>query len=197
MEIRMNSKRLYYTCSGLLVLLSIGSIASAYFGYNTLVAKSKTLTGLKVTSSSFEEQERSLIKAKSDISEYRQLQQVAESIVPQEKDQARTVRELVALAEASNIKISGLSFPTSTLGSEKSTTTGPTQLKKVEGIPGLSQLEITVSSDTAARFETIIDFLARLENNRRTSAISSISITPEQDSGLLKFNFSVQVYIKQ
>ncbi len=194
----MNSKRLYQLFVVGLVLLLVGSVASAYFGQKLLSEKSTQLTNLKVKIAALELQERSLIQAKTEIEQYSLLESVAKSIVPQEKDQARTIRELVSLAGASGVTISGISFPSSELGDAKSKTQdqSKTQLDKVEGIPGLSQLELTVSIDKGVEFPTIINFLERLENNRRTSAISSVQINPDGDiTGSFQLGLTVLVYI--
>ncbi len=197
----MNSKRLFIVLVLSICLLSIASIASAYYGYQMLSDKTLELNDLKVKTSALEAQERSLIKAKEEIQQYALLEEVAKSIVPQEKDQARTVRELVAIADESGVNISGISFPTSNLGNAKpGATETVTQLKKVDGIPELQQLEIAVTIDNQIDYPTLLNFLDRLEKNRRTSAISSIIITPTLDEPtnqyLLQVSITLQVYIK-
>lgn len=197
----MSSKRFFQILVGVIVLLAGVSIASVYYGQKMLAQKSTELDDLKVKTAALEQQERSLIQAKKEIEEYSLLETVAKSIVPQEKDQARTVREVVAIAEETGIIINNIAFPSSELGDEK-TTTDPnkTQLEKVEGIPGLSKLVLTIAADqVSSDFPTIIEFLERLEQNRRTSAISSVIITPEGGSeslNLFKLTLTIEVYIK-
>lgn len=161
-----------------------------------LSERSSELNQLKVKTSALEQQERSLIQAKQEIEEYTLLESVARSIVPQEKDQARTIRELVTIAQSVGVNISGITFPSSELGSEKSKTQdqSKTQLKKVDGIPGLSQLELTIAINESIDYGTLINFLERLENNRRTSAISSIQIAPSEDE--FQIGLTILVYIK-
>lgn len=192
----MNSKRLYQALAVSLILMGLLSVASAYYGQKMLSERSSELNQLKVKTSALEQQERSLIQAKQEIEEYTLLESVARSIVPQEKDQARTIRELVTIAQSVGVNISGITFPSSELGSEKSKTQdqSKTQLKKVDGIPGLSQLELTIAINESIDYGTLINFLERLENNRRTSAISSIQIAPSEDE--FQIGLTILVYIK-
>lgn len=195
----MSSKRFYYLLVGCLGLLLIAALAGAYFGRESLVTRNAELSKLKARVVALDNQERSLVLAKKDIEQYKELQDVAESIVPQEKDQARTVRELVSIAESVGVTVNTISFPSSNLGDKtKKTTSAPgvSQVEPVKGIPGLFELDLTVSSTVPVDFPTLNSFLERLETNRRTSSISTITIIPEQDSSLLTFELTLKIYIK-
>lgn len=196
----MNSKRFYYVLVGALALLLILSAASVYYGHKSLVTRNNTLSQLKARAEVLEDQERSLVLAKKDIEEYQGLRDVAKSIVPQEKDQARTVRELVAIADSLAIDISNISFPSSNLGEDgkkPSKTGGVSQVEPVDGIPGLFELNVDITASSEVTFDNLVNFLERLENNRRTSTISSITISPSgNDSSLLSFGLTVKVFIK-
>lgn len=195
----MNSRRFYYLLLGCLGLMLIAALAGAYFGRESLVTRNAELSKLKARVTALDNQERSLVLAKKDIEQYKELQDVAESIVPQEKDQARTVRELVSIAESVGVTVNTISFPSSNLGDEtKKTTSAPavSQVEQVKGIPGLFELDLTVSSTVPIDFSTLNSFLERLETNRRTSSISTITITPEQDGSMLTFELTLKIYIK-
>ena len=205
----MNSKRLFYILVSLIVLINISGVGAIYFGSKLLEKQTTKLTELKVESSTLEDVQRSLIKAKKDIDTYTDLEQIAKTIIPHEKDQARTVRELVKIANESNISISSIGFPSSSLGkaSTGSTTGGTpaaatastnTQTQKVEGINNVERLEITVSSDTSkpVLYSDFISFLSKLEQNRRTSQVSSINIQPNTTNrNLVTFSLVLNVYI--
>lgn len=197
----MNSRRLSHILVGALILLITLSFVSTYLGRQMLVEKSEKLRKLRAEISADEQQERSLIEAKEEIAENVTLASVAKSIVPQEKDQARTVRELITIAESVGVTISSISFPSSELGNSKQKNNAPTQLQEIEDIPGLSRLQVSVTVDEPIPYDTVLDFLERLEQNRRTSAISSVIINPTTDAQslqtLLDFELILQVYIKQ
>ena len=182
---------------GLLVLLIVGSGGAVYLGQKSFVEKNSTLSHLKAKSQALESQEHSLVQAKKDIEQYSGLETVAKSIVPHEKDQARTVRELVSIADSLGIKIGSISFPSSNLGDAKKADS-VSQVEPVKGVPGLYELDVNVTASSDVDFQTLVDFLNNLENNRRTSTISSITITPVDRQGvrLLNFGLTVRVFIK-
>ena len=193
-----------------LVLVIIGTVA----GGNTLLQKeSKKLVELKVQNKAIEQQESSLKQAKKDIEKYKQLNDIAKSIVPQDKDQAKTIREITKIAEESGIQLKGFTFQASNLGqtpvvtpkpsgSEGSATTAtPTapplsQVKAVDGIPGVYSLDITITpvEKQPIPYSKFLNFLEKLENNRRTAHVDKISVNPTENG--VTFSLSVKAYVK-
>ncbi len=221
----MNSKRVYYLMVGIICLLGVGLFASIYFGDKLLSAKSQKLVSLKLDNRVLEEQQTALSQANRDIEKYTELDKIAKTIVPQDKDQAKTVREIVRIAEQAGIKLSAINFPSSTLGqptpkssttqddaatNKKNNTSEPTkpatpatppvtQVKPVDGMPGVYSMEIILQQDSTkpVPYSKFIDFLQRLEQNRRTAQVSSITVQPNaQDRTKLTFTLTVNVYIK-
>lgn len=210
----MNSKRVFYCMIALVVILSGGVIAAAYESSQLLAAKSKKLTDLKLQNKVLDSEQISLTKAKKDIAKYQPLADIAKTIVPQDKDQAESVREINNLAAQSGFSISTITLPTSNLGlivpSNSSTSTGTSsaapapktalsQLTPVKGQTGLYVLPITVTQDPASPvpYAEFIDFLNRLEQNRRTAQVSNITLQPNQQShNMISFNLTLNEYIK-
>ncbi len=209
----MNSKRVFFIMVGVLGLLGALTIVGVVAGNSMLKKKSDKLLAVKLDNKTFEEQQLSLTQAKKDIEKYQDLERIAKAVVPQEKDQARTVREIINIADASGIKIASITFPASNLGQApvkaQPTTEGTspvvpagppiTQVKPVENIKDLYQLEITVQSETSApvSYAKLLDFLSRLEQNRRTAQVSSITVQPTpKNRDLVTFNVVVNVFIK-
>lgn len=209
----MNSKKLFYLLCVVILLINVGGVAALVYGNKLLVKQNSKLTDLKIEASSLEEVQRSLVNAKKDIQSYSEIESVAKTVVPQEKDQARTVREIVKLASESKINISSISFPSSSLGNKAGTapatgtaaapaasTSTNTQTQKVDGISNVERLEVTVSSDTSkpVLFTNFVGFLAKIEQNRRTSQITNINIQPVSDNrNFLTFTLTLNVYIKK
>lgn len=209
----MTSKKLYFVLIGLIVLLGAGTIGGAYAADQLLQQRSTVLVNQKATSTGLESQQQQLIKNKKDIVTYHDLNTIAKTIVPQDKDQAQAVLEIVQLAQQSNItRLSSITFPTSTLGTKSvtSSTVGSaapapaangnlTQLTPVKGIDGVYDLQITVQqADTSAiPYATFISFLQKLEQNRRTAQVSNISVTPNtKNPNLVAFTLIIDEYIK-
>lgn len=215
----MNSKRMHVLMIGCVVVLFGGLLAVIYFGDQILQTKSKKLVELKLDNKVIDEQQIALRQANKDIEKYAELDKIARQIVPQDKDQAKTVREIMKIAEQSGIKLSAINFPASNLGQAtpkaapssddsnknsgntpaKPTTPPVTQVKPADGVPGLYTMEITIQQDSnkPIPYSRLIDFLSRLENNRRTAQVTSVTIQPNtQDRSKLTFNLIVNVYIK-
>lgn len=195
----MNSKRLYFLLLTGLVLLVLVTAGVAY-GANTLLAsQSKKLADAKATSQALTNQESQLKKNKADILKYGELNKIAQSIVPQDKDQAEAIREITNLAQQSGIgQLSSITFPASTLGT---TIAGNkiTQVTPVKGIPGVYDLQITITQDSSRKvsYDTFITFLSKLEQNRRTAQVSSITVQPDgNDPSQVAFTLVLDEFIK-
>lgn len=210
----MNSKRIYYGMVAGLVLLMLAVVGSAYVGNGLLQTQSKKLVDLKLRSQVLDLEKTSLTKAKEDIETYQSLNKIAKSIVPQDKDQANAVREIVKIAAESDIKPSSITFPASTLGTSANGavpvagtpapvvsegTSALSQLKPVKDIKGVYVLKITITVDPTSPipYNKFIDFLSRLEQNRRTAQVSDIVLQPTPlDRNMLAFTLTLDEFIK-
>ena len=199
----MNAKRAFYVLMGSLVVLVGLGVGAIVFGNKSLAAKTNKLVDLKLQATVLNDQETALKKAQAEVKKYSDLNTIAETVVPQEKDQALAVREIINFAQQANIKIGSITFPQSNLGAANAggkSKTGLSQVQPVKGISGLYQLPITVVSDTTApdSFEQLISFLKLLENDRHTAQVSQVAITPAASGGdALSFQLIINVYIKQ
>lgn len=212
----MNSKRTHIAMIGLVVVLALGMIFALFWGSGVLQKQSTKLVSLKLDNELADDQLTSLAQASKDIEKYSGLEKIAKSVVPQDKDQAATVREIVKIANDNGIALSNISFPASTLGQKqavassspssgassgqtKVVTPPVTQVKPVDNIPGVYVMEITVQQEATKpiTYDKFISFLSSLEQNRRTAQVSSVTVQPNpQDRNKLTFNLILQVYIK-
>lgn len=214
----MNSKRTYYLMLGLITLLTLSIFGAAYGSRQVLTTKSMELVDLKAQVEGYNRQQLSLIKAKKDIVTYDELFKIAKVIVPENKNQAETVRQIVKLAADNSIKLGSISFPSSDLGSGPAGATSPTaktslsaapkvaigkadlsQLTPVTGSPGVYVLQINVSSDSSqpASYPQLIKFLSALENNRLTAEVTTVNIVPDSTApSRFSFTLSLNSYIK-
>lgn len=208
----MSSKRIFYVMAFLTSFLGLSVIGTLVLSNQALHKQSDKLTDVKLTNRLLDEQQTALAAAKKSVQQYNDLEKIARTIVPQDKDQAKAVREIVKIASDSGIKLSSISFPASTLGqvapkaapssdgtTPKVTTPSVTQVKPVDGIPGVFVLEIAVQQDSTSptTYANFLDFLHRLENNRRTAQVSSVTVQPTpKDRTKLTFSLSVNAYIK-
>ena len=198
----MNAQKLSSVLIGLLALCGIGLFYSVYQANSMLSEKSEHLVALKATDAATAQQEADLQKAKQDVAQYSELNEIAKSVVPQDKDQAKTVSEIVKLASESGIpRLSSVAFPPSTLGAAKQpkNSGGLTQVTLVKGLSGVYSLQITVTqADTEpVPYNNFIKFLSKLELNRRTAQVSSISVTPNPlRPDMVSFTLVIDEFIK-
>lgn len=216
----MNSKRMYYILLGVVGLLLIGIFAGTYEVNALLVSKSKHLVNLKLQSQIVASQETGLTVAKKQVTQYADLEKIAKTIVPQDKDQAEAVREIAKLASDSGIaQLSSVTFPQSTLGTllgnTSTSTTGTTttkaappsssaknaltQLTLVPGVNGVYQLQITIQQTTEheVSYNQFLTFVQKLEQNRRTAQVSSILLQPDtKNPNQVAFTLIINEFIK-
>lgn len=220
----MTSKRMFFVMIGIIALLSITAVGIIVGGTILLRKQSTKLVALKLERRFLDEQQTALIQANKDIEQYSELEQISRAVVPQDKDQAKAVREIVQIADSVGINIKSISFPSSTLGasaaktqqqntssdgnngtgssSSKSQSSAISQAKPVDGIPGVYSLEMNIvpeTDTTPVSYYQFLDFLEKLENNRRTAQVTKVKITPEssdQNNPLITFTLTINIFIK-
>jgi hypothetical protein len=207
----MNARKYFYVLSGALALLAIAVIAAVAGGNALLEEKAKKLSDLKIEKATMEQQEVALRQAKIDIEKHNQLNEIAKSIVPQDKDQAKTIREIIQIGNETGVPIQSVTFESSNLGntdkknmpSQPSSDGSPTtkappvsQVQPVQGIPGVYTLEIKVSSDSKVNYGNFLRFLERLETNRRTAHVASINLSPSDNGTMVTFDLTLNAYLK-
>jgi hypothetical protein len=214
----MTSKRLYFVLLGVIGLLFAGLLAGTYGANKLLVTRANHLSSLKAQSLALSDERTTLRKAKQDIAKYDSLEKIVKTIVPEDKDQAEAVRELVNIAADNDVSLGAINFPASTLGSgtkvgasgapvtiggaapsANSKSNALSQLLPVKNIPGVYLLQITVQGDAnkPVRYDKFVSFLADLEHNRRTAQVSSITLQPSSGQRTyLNFTLVLNTYIK-
>jgi hypothetical protein len=199
----IKAKQLYYLLVILVVLLCLGFVGIAYGTDKILGAEATKLSKLKADNDVLQTLQTTLGKNKQDIKKYSELNTIAETIVPQDKDQAEAVRQIVNLAAQSGIgKLSSITFPSSTLGTVTpgvGANPSLTQLTPVKGLSGVYELQITIAQDQSSRvpYSQFITFLSKLEQNRRTAQVSSISVQPDtQNPNNVAFTLTINEFIK-
>jgi hypothetical protein len=209
----MTSKKAFYLMAGLIVLAVMGVGAVVVYGNKLLVQQAGELMNLKTENHVLENQQTELLRAKNDIARYSNLEEITQSIVPQDKDQARAVREIVSLANNAGISIKSITFPTSNLGTTppaaapvegqpapaQPVTPPLSQAKPVQGVTGVYSLELVIVPAGKVNYYQFIDFLSQLEKNRRTSQVTSIKIDPVRNNSnnpTIDFSLTLNIFVK-
>jgi hypothetical protein len=216
----MNPKRFFFVMVAVF-MLSIGGGGAMLIYANTLLEKrSSDVKSLRLESIELEEQQKAYMAAKANVEKYSYLKEIINAALPQEKDQARSVREIFILAEQVGIKIKSIQFPSSSLGTitakpvatasgetpaptPKAATPVVTQAKAVDGLKGVYSLEAVVTPYSDGKvyrvsYDQLIEFLKKLESNRRAMQVSSIQLTPlgQTQSDSISFTVTLNIFIK-
>ncbi|HXH26854.1 MAG TPA: hypothetical protein VNG90_03080 [Candidatus Acidoferrum sp.] len=197
----MSNKKLFFVLVVLLALLGVGIFASTWGATILLGNQSNALAILKAQNQATANQQAQLAEDKKAITTYADLNNIAKSVVPQDKDEAEAVREIVNLASQSGLhNLSSITFPTSTLGGTPAKAGGGlTQVTPVKSIPGVYDLQITITqaNTSLVPYSSFAAFLAKLEQNRRTAQVSSISIQPDaKNPSQVAFTLIIDEFIK-
>lgn len=213
----MSSKKVFFGMIALLLLLAAAATALVVYGDIFMNKESAKLVDQRLESHLLDEQQAALTRANQDIEQYEDLEKTVQAVVPQDKDQARAVREIINIAAKSGIKISSIDFPSSSLGEKqkKSASDNPeaptpksesksspvSQATPVDGINGVYSLEMNIVPDSnqPVSYYKFLEFLSRLENNRRTAQVTSVRIEPVGDSSTnpsVTFSLTINIFVK-
>lgn len=192
-----------------LLVVSVALLAGAQLIHSDLKKRSEDIVKKRAEVIKIEKEQKSLVQARKNIQTYKPLAEIAKDIVPQDKNQAQTAREIVKIANDNKISLGSITFPTSNLGdapvkggsSSTPAATKPdlSQLTPVKGIPGVYSLQIAVTSNTKqpVTYDALLSFLHDLEHNRRTALVSDISINPDKaNPNAISFTLTLDEYIK-
>lgn len=198
----MTSKRTFFVLLGGIGLLAGACLLITSIGRNLIISEGEKLTSLKLEQEVLEKRSQALLQAERDIDEYEELEKIARAVVPKDKDQARTVLELVELGRQSGITITSVTFPSSALGQVAKGKASPSDLSQLTPVPDLKgvyamNIDIGIDAEDPVRYSNLLSFLERLENNRRTAHVTNINITPDTESrNFITFTLSLTSYVK-
>jgi hypothetical protein len=217
----MSPKRLRLILLGALAGSTILFFVVAAVGLNVLGAESQKLVDLKQQSKTADAAAAGLAVSKKQVEQYAYFNDIAKTVLPGDKDQAQSVLDIFSLADQSGIAIASVTFPASSLGnkttpaagSSNNAATAPTasaisQAKAVQGIPGLYSLELTISPQSGTgvpdtkrvTYFKFLDFLSRIEHDRRTAQITQVNIQPQSsDAGpsqFINFTMTINIFMK-
>lgn len=198
-----------------LLIIALSLVAMAFMlicigAFSMLDRQSNKLVDLKLQNHTAETQLANLPEVKKQVDKYGYFNNVAKTVLPSDKDQAQAVLDAYQMASQSGFLIQDLTFPTSNLGGSASgsASSAPSkavisQATPVSGISGLYSIPLTITPQTApsvpadkkVTYAKFLDFLNRIETNRRTAQITKVDVTPTT-SGDFNFTVTVNLFIK-
>lgn len=186
------AKKTFYILLAVNVLFLLG-IAGVYVFASKFAKQKSTSIALAKADvetndqliTSFKELERSLQKSA-------ELEAIAKEVLPQDKNQSLALNEIQQFGQEVGITIKQVTF-NAPAGAKNTgpTLTSPTSLK------GVSVLSVTVRCDKM-EYEKLLEFLQKIEGNRRRMQVTSISLAPSSSTlGLLeRVDLTMDIYLK-
>jgi len=197
---KLTSFRVFVLLCAACGLMLAAAFGLTYGANKLFTTQAGTLDDAKVDHAVAEDRETALATAQANIKKYETLNEIAQGVIPQDKDQARTVGEIVAIANRNNINIGGITFPASRLGNtsrSKATSNAESQLTPVKGVSGLYVMQVAVTSSGLSRYDNFLRFINDLQSNRRTANITSVSAQPSSTNrNFVTFDLSINAYIR-
>lgn len=175
----MTPKRMFFVMLGAVVLLLSLASGGYYYTRQQLKEKSVSLSKLKADIDAIDD---SVADAKKVLQQYDDLSfidNIANDVLPPEKIQSDLVEQIYILANEAGVTVRTVTF-TSPGGKPTSDPT-LTQTVPLEGISGVYALTATLGYESNT-YNNLVNFLKKLEGNRRKLQISSIVINPTRES---------------
>jgi hypothetical protein len=184
----------------LLAIQVVGAASLTVFANTWLTSKAEGLVNIKLETEGLKTKQSVNQQAARDLDKYESTRILLEKIVPKSKDQAKTIGELLKIAEEEGVTISTMTFPASELGNSSASktvvgtsptaaaanTSVVTQAKPVTNIAGLLGIEVSLSqidrvggsTGDGVTYKQLLGFLEAIEKNRRTMQIKNLQILP-------------------
>jgi hypothetical protein len=208
---KISAKQLRLLMLGLLALSALAFVAITYLGLGAISKQSVRVSELKLKNETLDAQLVNLGIARKEVAQYSYFNDVAKTVLPSDKDQAKAVLTIFKLAQEAGISVGSITFPTSSLGGTSKATgsaaSAISQAKPVQDIKGLYSLQLTITPDvgplvpkekvvTYAKFK---DFLQRIERDRRTAQITQVNIQPDTSGdrvGAINFSLTINIFMR-
>lgn len=179
---------------GLLLVVALILLASLYFGDKRVAGVANETARLKAVVEVNQKQIKVYEQTKKKVSTLDYVNELANKVLPADKEQSAIVAEISEFAKRSNLTVSQITF------SEIAKTTGSTPAVKTNLVipKGVQVIPVTIQMQSGATYNDVLDFLKTVENNQRKMQLTSINLKPNLDDRqiLEQVNVSMNLYAK-
>ena len=184
----MNARRV-----SLLMLVILGLIIMGGFGIYSLIGSeleqySIDIQTKRATLNANRRQLRNTQQAAARLNDLQDVRQAVDEIIPTVKGQSDTIADVTALANTSGISVESISFAAS-----GDSLDGLSQTIESE-LPGLRELPVTVRGEGS--YTQLLEFIQRIENNKRKATIESLNISPRASTNDYDINIVINFYVR-
>ncbi|MBP9820556.1 hypothetical protein KBC85_00240 [Candidatus Saccharibacteria bacterium] len=195
----MTTKKAHYLIVASVISLVLILFAILYFGISVMKKESQKIIDAKLNIAKAQKTE-SIYSSNKDL--YLKNQDLAQKIndfIPTEKEQDLIVAQLNSFANQSQLTISTISFPNSTLdpNSKQKVKTDISQATPVKGLNGVYEIPIVVTvADTSSETvntDNLLKLLDLIESSPRNMRITSISYDAESN----EIQLNITIFVKK
>ncbi len=193
-------KKAFFIMLAVLAVTIIGGGGGFYLTDQALQKKSSEISQLRADQALIDQQITIYEDAKKKIEELAFIEDLANQVLPQDKEQGEVIAEIRTFAEQAGMPIASITFSGAT------TSTGAaglatSQTDAVEGLTGVRVLPAELSfttSENAPSYNQVIGFLQKIETNRRKMQITDITLSPNplNPNLISSISISVNIYLK-
>lgn len=166
---------------GMLGVLAISiavGVGTFYMMRGQLKEKSEEVAELKIEKEVISEQISVYRDAQKKVEDLSYIEDIAEAVLPDTKDQAEGIAELRKFADESGVTIETISFGGSVAADASELEIS--QTIAITGLSGVRFLPTTIQFQPGASFSQVLKFMEKIENNQRKMQITNVSLTPSE-----------------
>ena len=195
----MTTKKAHYLIVASVAILVLLLFATLYFGFSVMKKESQKIIEAKLNIAKAQKTESIYGSNKELYIKNQDLAQKINDFIPTEKEQDLVVAQLNSFANQSQLTISTISFPNSTLdpNSKQKVKTDISQATPVKGLSGVYEIPIVVTvADTNSETintDNLLKLLDLIESSPRNMRITSISYDAESN----EIQLNITLFVKK
>ena len=190
----MTPKNTFFGLLGTSVgLIAVGIVVYYYFNAN-LEKLNSEVSILLAEQDVVGQQIDAYKKTEKQIAELSFVEQLANQVLPQSKEQANVVAEIRQFITSSGLELESLSFSN---GSGTITGLSNSQTEAAENLAGVRILPATAVIAPGARYESVLTLLRKIETNQRKMQVTEVGLTPVPGSDTLaSVTINLNIYLR-
>lgn len=199
----IKSKKIFLIIVASIVVMAAASGGAVYFSDQSLQQQAQEISDLKADQAILDEQIQIYRNDKSKVEELAFIDDVANQVLPQNKEQSTVIAEIYTFADQIGLQIGSLDFGGA--GSMGSADLDVSQTTTVTGLTGVRVLptNVTIEGGSAdpnlkATYTKLLAFLRKIEVNRRKMQVVGLDLTPstENRNELTSISLTINIYLK-
>lgn len=174
------SKKAFFSILGVLLFV-LGSGAGVFYLLDgQLVELNATIGRLKAEQKAAKSQIGIYESTRTKVSELAFVEDLANSVLPNEKEQANTIAELRKFVIDSGMQFESISFAGSDQKAIAAGRIATTQTEKNDDLPGVLLLPANVVIGPGASYDQVLSLLRTIETNQRKMQVTNLTLLPDE-----------------